>query len=306
MIYAMTLNPAIDYVVKTENFLVGELNRLYQEEMYFGGKGINVSRVLKEFGLDSVNLGYIAGFTGDAIKEGIEGRGLETDFVKLKNGNSRINVKVKSGSETELNGKGPKIRRKDKEELFNKLSRLKKGDILVMSGSIPAGLSDTIYEEIMASIKQKGVEFVVDASGNLLKNALKHNPLLIKPNKFELEQLFGQKVDTASETIACAKKLIEKGALNVLVSMGKDGAVFVNRENEAYKITAPKGEAINTVGAGDSTVAGFLAGYINGESVENILKIAIASGSATAFSEDLATKEEIDELFEKVKVEKVN
>lgn len=303
MIYTLTLNPAIDYVVKAEKFLTGALNRLDEEHMFVGGKGINVSRVLKELGVETVALGFVAGFTGNAIKEGVEKFGIPTDFVMLPDGNSRINVKIKSQTETEINGKGPMIRSEDRKALFEKLNMLEKGDVLVLSGSIAQGLDNKIYEEIMQSLEEKNIDILVDTTDECLLNSLKHKPFLIKPNKDELEQLFGCRIDTDAKTVLYAKELLKMGAKRVLVSLGKQGAICVDSDETVYKVSAAKGRLINSVGAGDSMVAGFLAGYLKTGDIKKALKIATAAGSATAFSNDLATKVEIVNLIDEIVVE---
>lgn len=305
MIYTLTLNPALDYVVKTEEFLPGELNRMESEQLFVGGKGINVSRVLKSLGVSSTAMGFVAGFTGKEIEESLVKEGISTDFVRLEKGNSRINIKIKSEQETELNGKGPKVDTAAKEKLFRRLERLKKGDILVMSGSNANGLSDDIYAEIMQSLERKDIDFVVDASGGLLKKSLCFKPWLIKPNKQELEQFFDCRIESTDQALIYAKRFLEYGAKNILLSLGKDGAVFVDSQEIAYKVAAPLGKVVNTVGAGDSMVAGFLAGHNLYENTEEILKLAAASGSATAFSGDLAKKEDIMHLFDKAMIEKI-
>ncbi len=305
MIYTLTLNPAIDYVVKTEELFVGSLNRMNDEHMFVGGKGINVSRVLKSLGVNSIALGFVAGFTGDKITDSIEKFGIRTNFVRLKDGNSRINVKIKSGVETELNAKGPKVSEEEKSELFQKLDTLVDEDIIVMSGSRAQGLSDDIYREIMQRLSKKNIKFVVDASGELLKNAFSMKPWLIKPNKYGLEELFECKIDTYPQVIEAAKKLCDLGVQNVLVSLGAEGAVFASRAGETYKVDAPCGRAINTVGAGDSMVAGFLAGYSLDQKFETALTLATAAGSATAFSDDLADPKTIMALVNEIKVKKL-
>lgn len=304
MIYTLTLNPAIDYVVKIDRLSLGELNRLNDEQIFIGGKGINVSRVLKNLGVDSIALGFVAGFTGDAVKNNLEGLGIKTDFVNLMNGNTRINVKVKTDVETELNGNGPFVCKEEEQKLFEKADNLENGDIVVMSGSNAFGLDCSIYSKLMQRLSGKNVKFVVDASGELLKNTFCFKPWLIKPNKQELEQFLGIKLNTPKAVEESAIKLCEMGAQNVLVSLGADGAIFVNK-NAKYKVTVPKGKARNTVGAGDSMVAGFLAGYTDNENLEKALRLAAATGSATAFSDDLAKKADVIALVDVVKVERI-
>lgn len=299
MIYTVTLNPAIDYVIKVDNFETGIVNRTKQENMFFGGKGINVSNVLKTLGEKSTALGFIAGFTGKAIKEGLEAKGLKTDFVEVA-GLSRINVKMKSDNETEINGMGPQIKDAQVQALLGKLDNLKDGDILVLSGSIPGSMPDDIYEKIMEYVKSKNVLIVVDATSNLLMNCLKHHPFLIKPNNHELAEIFNVEIKNKEDVVVYAKKLQTMGAKNVLVSMAGDGAVLVDQNNDVHITSAPKGEVKNSVGAGDSMVAGFIYGYIKTNDFKMALKQATATGSATAFSEDLASKEKIDELLKTI------
>lgn len=299
MIYTVTLNPAIDYVIKVDNFETGIVNRTKQENMFFGGKGINVSNVLKTLGEKSTALGFIAGFTGKAIKEGLEAKGLKTDFVEVA-GLSRINVKMKSDNETEINGMGPQIKDAQVQALLGKLDNLKDGDILVLSGSIPGSMPDDIYEKIMEYVKSKNVLIVVDATNNLLMKCLKHHPFLIKPNNHELAEIFNVEIKNKEDVVVYAKKLQTMGAKNVLVSMAGDGAVLVDQNNDVHITSAPKGEVKNSVGAGDSMVAGFIYGYIKTNDFKTALKQATATGSATAFSEDLASKEKIDELLKTI------
>ncbi len=305
MVYTLTLNPALDYVVKTEEFLPGELNRMQDEQLLVGGKGINVSRVLKTLGVSSTAMGFVAGFTGKEIEDELTKEGIKTDFVRLDRGNSRINIKIKAVQETELNGKGPKVDTSAKEQLFEKLDCLKKGDILVMSGSNANGLSDDIYAETMQSLGGRDIDFVVDASGELLKKSLCFKPWLIKPNKQELEQFFDCRIESTEQALIYAKRFLEYGVKNILLSLGKDGAIFVDSRENVYRITAPSGKAVNTVGAGDSMIAGFLAGCCLYENLEDRLRLAAAAGSATAFLDDLAEKESIMDLFDKVMVEKI-
>ena len=304
MIYTVTLNPAIDYVIKVDNFETGIVNRTKQENMFFGGKGINVSNVLKTLGEKSTALGFIAGFTGKAIKEGLEAKGLKTDFVEVA-GLSRINVKMKSDNETEINGMGPQIKDAQVQALLGKLDNLKDGDILVLSGSIPGSMPDDIYEKIMEYVKSKNVLIVVDATNNLLMNCLKHHPFLIKPNNHELAEMFNVELNSTEDVVFYARKLKEMGAQNVLISMGKDGALLVTENDEVFASSVAKGEVVNSVGAGDSMVAGFIAGYLKSNSYEEALRLGAASGGATAFSSDLATREFIDKLVDEIKIEKI-
>lgn len=296
MIYTVTFNPAIDYVIHMETMKIGATNRSRREELYFGGKGINVSIVLKELGIASVALGFIAGFTGEAIEQGLADMGITTDFVRLGKGNSRINVKVKAGEETELNCQGPDIDEKAIGALFEKLNALQDGDTIVLAGSIPASLPSDIYERILQHISGKNIRVVVDATKELLLNVLKYKPFLIKPNNHELGELFGVELKTEEEIEQYAGKLKTMGAQNVLVSMAGDGALLIDAEGELHRCGVCKGTVKNSVGAGDSMVAGFLAGAWNGD-YDYALKLGTAAGGATAFSDGLATKETMEELL---------
>ena len=262
MIYTVTFNPAIDYVVELVSFNIGEVNRTTREYMNLGGKGVNVSRVLTNLEIPNTALGFVAGFTGEALKTGLGEMGVKTDFIKLKEGNTRINVNIKGITETDINARGPEIPDNAIEELFNKLDNLKNGDILVLDGSIPASLPSDMYERIMSKLYGKGIKFVVDATKDLLLKSLKYEPFLIKPNNHELGEIFGIQLKNDDEIIYYARELKKKGAKNVLVSMAGDGAVLVDENNIAHKIGTPKGKVVNSVGAGDSMVAGFLAGYL--------------------------------------------
>ncbi len=295
MIYTVTLNPAIDYIATTTDFNLGELNYADSAQMTFGGKGLNVSAVLSTLDVPNIALGFIGGFTGDAIIKMAEDAGVKCDFIRLEGQNSRINVKIKSGEETELNGKGPVVSGTALNALYSKLGELKEGDILVLSGSVPNGISPTIYMDLMSRLP-KGVKTVVDASGQALKNALSCKPYLIKPNAHELGDIYGVKIEVKTDAVFYGRKLIDAGAENVLVSLGGGGAVLVTRD-EAYEMNAPEGEALNSVGAGDSMVAGFLTAIVNGEGLLDALRLGICAGSATAFSETLATKDEILKLL---------
>lgn len=300
MIYTVTFNPAVDYVVKTGQLIPGTVNRSGGEQIFFGGKGINVSIILKELGVCSNALGFVAGFTGQAIEDGIKKQGISTDFVHLKKGFSRINVKIKSHDETELNGQGPEIDNDAIDKLFRKLDMLESGDILVLAGSIPNTLPDDIYEKILVYLKDKEVKFVVDATKSLLLNVLKYKPFLIKPNNFELEEIFNVNLNSTDDIIFYARKLKEQGAQNVLVSRAEDGAVLIDEDNNVHIIDAPVGKVLNSVGAGDSMLAGFIAGFISQNSYEYALKLGTAAGSATAFSEGLAEGTLIKEILAKL------
>lgn len=296
MVYTVTFNPAIDYVVHTDEMQTGCVNRSQSEEIYFGGKGINVSFVLSELGITSKALGFVAGFTGKAIEEGVQNKGVETDFVHLDSGFSRINVKIKSKIETELNGQGPKISDKAISELYEKLGMLENGDTLVLAGSVPDTLPSDIYEKILASLSGKNIKTVVDATKDLLLNVLKYKPFLIKPNHHELGEIFGVSIKTKEDVIMYAKKLKEMGAVNVLVSMAEDGAVLVDETGTVHICGVCKGRVKNSVGAGDSMLAGFLAGFVEGD-YTYALRLGTAAGGATAFSDGLAQKEEIYRLL---------
>lgn len=303
MIYTITFNPAVDYVIHTDEVKLGATNRSNSEEIYFGGKGINVSIVLSELGIKSKALGFVAGFTGKAIEDDIKKKGIETDFVHLNEGNSRINVKIKSLTETEINGQGPKISDEAIEELFSKLNKLKDGDTIVLAGSIPSTLPSDIYEKILKMLSDKKIKAVVDATNDLLVNVLKYKPFLIKPNNHELEEIFGVKLDTTEQIAEYAKKLKEMGAKNVLVSMAGDGALLLDENGKTHICDVCKGKVTNSVGAGDSMVAGFIAGSINGD-YEYALKLGTATGGATAFSKGLAEKEKISQLLKQLDTDK--
>lgn len=306
MIYTVTLNPSIDYVVKLNNLSTGDINRSSEEYVYPGGKGINVSLILKELGYKSNALGFISGFTGQYIESILNERGLNSDFIKLENGFTRINVKIKSSEETEINGQGPNISSEKLDKLYEKIESLNEDDILVLAGSIPSTLDEKLYQNIMARIENKGIKVVVDATKNLLLNVLKYKPFLIKPNNIELEEMFNVKLETTEDIVLYANKLKEMGAKNVLVSMGKDGALLVTEDNKVLKSSVAKGEVKNSVGAGDSMVGGFIAGYLKNKSYEEALKLGAASGSATAFSYDLADSNFINELLEQINIEYIN
>lgn len=300
MIYTITFNPALDYIVRVDDFNLGSVNRTSYEEIYAGGKGINVSTVLNNLEVESVALGCIAGFTGDEIERRVKSKGVRADFIKLNNGMSRINVKLKSKEESEINGRGPYISKEELHELFSKLEAIKEGDFLVLAGSIPNTLPKNIYETIMERLNGKKVKFIVDATGELLLNVLKYKPFLIKPNHHELSDLFNIEIKDDEEIIYYAKKLQEMGAENVLISRASKGAIFIKSNGEVIKSVAPKGVVKNSVGAGDSMVAGFIAGYLKNKDLEEAFKMGVATGSASAFSEDLAKKEMIEKLLNEI------
>lgn len=299
MIYTITFNPAIDYVVHADKIKPGLVNRSKSEEFYFGGKGINVSLVLKELGLASKTLGFVAGFTGMAIEKGVSEEGIETDFVHLENGISRINIKIKAGNETEINCQGPEISAEDINKLFEKLDEIKDGDTIVLAGSIPGSLPSDIYEKILEYLSGKNVKTVVDATKELLLNVLKYKPFLVKPNNHELGEMFGVTLTTIEEIEEYAGKLKKLGARNVLVSMAGDGAFLLDENGKSHICGVCKGEVVNSVGAGDSMVAGFIAGSQDGD-YEYALKLGTAAGGATTFSDGLARREDIDRLLEQI------
>ena len=299
MVYTVTFNPAIDYVIHIGKIIQGATNRSDEEEMYFGGKGINVSIVLKELGIQSKALGFVAGFTGEAIEKGLADMGINTDFVRLKKGNSRINVKIKSEEETEINAQGPDIDENAVEELFHKLESLKDGDSLILAGSIPSSLQADIYERIIEKIQGKNVRVAVDAEKNLLMNVLKYSPFLVKPNKHELSEMFEVEIETDEDVEKYARKLQKMGAVNVLISMAGEGAMLIDEYGKKHRCGVCRGIVRNSVGAGDSMVAGFMAGTINGD-YEYALKLGTAAGGATAFSDGLATHDKIMELVKQI------
>ena len=298
MIYTVTFNPAIDYVLRVGDTLqVGGLNRTTAEDFQFGGKGINVSGVLRTLGQDSVAMGFVAGFTGDALEQGLQQQGLQTDLIHVRQGMTRINVKIKGTQETEINGMGPVITAQDMDKLYEKLDKLQHADILILSGSIPGCLPQDTYEKILARLQNKQLQVVVDATRELLVNVLKYKPFLIKPNNHELGEIFGQTPVTDTEILDCARKLQQMGAKNVLVSMAGDGAMLLDETGCSYRINCPEGTVVNSVGAGDSMVAGFIAGFLQTSNYHHALKLGTAAGSATAFSLGLADKERIEQLL---------
>lgn len=299
MIYTVTFNPAIDYVVHVEDMRTGDINRLTSEEIYFGGKGINVSLVLGELGIPSRVLGFVAGFTGRALEEGLSQSGLETDFVHLEKGNTRINVKIKSGQETDLNGQGPEIDEKSLAQLYRKLDKIQDDDVLVLAGSIPGSLPADIYEDILAYMSHKKIRTVVDAAGDLLVNVLRYRPFLVKPNHHELGEIFGKELSSMDEIVNYARKLKDMGAVNVLISMAQNGAVLVDEYGEVRRCGVCRGTLVNSVGAGDSMVAGFIAGLAEGD-YGYALKMGTAAGGATAFSKGLAKRDDIFELLKQL------
>ena len=297
MIYTVTFNPALDYVVWMDQLCPGQINRTASEEIQCGGKGINVSTVLTALGVENIALGFLAGFTGRALEEGLRSQGIRTDFIWLPEGLTRINVKVKGGAETEINGQGPAVGPVALRALQDKLNRLEAGDFLVISGSVPAALSHDVYEQILARLEDRGIQFVVDTTRDLLCSALPYHPFLIKPNSLELGELFGRTLENDEDIRACAMELQAKGARNVLVSMAGNGSLLLDERGGCHRLGVPKGTVRNSVGAGDSMVAGFLAGWLETGDYAYAQRLGAAAGSATAFSEGLATKEQVMALL---------
>lgn len=305
MIYTVTFNPSLDYVISVENFETGKINRTSSEAMFAGGKGINVSIVLKELGVDSIALGFVSGFTGVELQRRLQDQGINTDFIEVKDGLTRINMKVRSDvliepesdgywhQETEINGQGPIVSEEELAQLIEKISCMTEEDILILSGSVCRGVTQNIYADIVKVCKGKGIRVVVDASSVLLWNTLEYQPFLIKPNQHELGDIFNREITTQEEIIFYGKELQNRGARNVLISAGADGAVLIAEDGKVYEMKAPRGSVVNSVGAGDSMVAGFLAGYMETGDYEKALKLGVYAGSATAFSEGLARKEDI-------------
>ncbi len=300
MIYTITFNPALDYIMTVPRCVEGAVNRTEREKIMAGGKGINVSVALNNMGVENTALGFVSGFTGEEIENILNKMGCRTDFIYLDKGFSRINVKIKSEKETEINGQGPDISSDAVKALYEKLDNLSDGDMLVLAGSVPNTLPDSVYCEIMRRLERKNLNITVDAARDLLVNVLKYKPFLIKPNNHELGEIFGVELKTRSEVIPYAKKLREMGARNVLVSMAGEGAVFAGENGEVYESEAPKGKLVNSTGAGDSMVAGFLAGYIEKKDFHHAMKMGLAAGSASAFSEELATMEEIQKIYKTI------
>ena len=298
MIYTVTFNPSLDYIVRVDGFKPGIINRTTYENILPGGKGINVSIVLSNLGHKSVALGFMAGFTGDDIEELMKGFGCGVDLIRVREGFSRINVKLKSGEETEINGQGPLITAEDIEKLYEKLDSLVSGDILVISGSVPGSLPRDVYERITQRLEGKGVRIVVDAEKDLLIGTLRCRPWLVKPNERELGEIYGVTLRTQEEVIPYAKRLLEDGARNVLISMAGEGAVFISENGEVFRSPAPKGVLVTSVGAGDSMVAGFISGYLETGDYREAFRMGIAAGSASAFSPNLATRPETEALLQ--------
>ena len=297
MIYTITLNPSLDYFVTVEHLEVGRTNRAASEQIWTGGKGLNVSVMLKNLGIDNTALGFTAGFVGKEIIRRIKERGIQNGLIWIEEGNSRINVKIKNMEGTEINGVGPDIPQKELDRLLAYMSRLEKGDFLVLAGSIPSGVPNNIYEQLIAATSGKGVEVIVDAAGSLLMQVLPYHPFLIKPNHHELGDLFGVEIQKRSEVIPYAKELQKKGARNVLVSMAGKGALLLSEDGRVFEMDAPKGELKNAVGAGDSMVAGFLTGWLEKKDYEFAFRMSVCAGSASAFSEEMATRTEVEALL---------
>lgn len=297
MIYTVTFNPSLDYIVTVDDFKPGQVNRTTEEVIYPGGKGINVSIVLRNLGFDNTALGFLAGFTGTEIEHMLKKQGINAEFIHIGEGISRINMKLRSNEESEINGQGPAISISDIQNLYKKLDELKDDDVLVLAGSIPSTMPESIYMDIMKHLQKRKIKIVVDATNDLLMNVMQYHPFLVKPNNHELGEIFGVELQKKEDVIPYAKKLQERGAKNVLVSMAGEGAVLVTEQNEVFQSEAPKGTVINSVGAGDSMVAGFLAGFLKTGDYSVAFKMGIATGSASAFSEKLATKGEVEQIL---------
>jgi len=297
VIYTITFNPSLDYIASCEDFRLGETNRVSKEIIFPGGKGINVSIVLSNFKVDTTALGFLAGFTGEEIKKLIVEKGIRNEMIPISKGFSRINVKLRSKVESELNGMGPVIDDEAIAKLYEKLDQLTGEDILCLAGSIPSSMPSTMYSDIMKHLQGRGIRIVVDATKDLLMNVLEYKPFLIKPNNHEIGELFGVKLTKREEVVPYAKKLQEKGAVNVLVSMAGEGAVLVDENGDVHMSEAPKGTVVNSVGAGDSMVAGFIYGYLKHTDYNEAFRFGLATGSASAFKEELATLEDVEKLY---------
>lgn len=297
MVYTVTFNPAMDYVMQVKNMNEKDINRSEEETMFYGGKGINVSSVLTQLDIENTATGFLAGFTGSELERMLRTDNINTDFVHLKTGFTRINVKIKSEKELDINAHGPDISEQDIDEFLNKLKKIKSGDYLVLAGSVPPSLSDDIYEKILEHFTDKDINVVVDTTGNLLKNILKYKPFLIKPNHHELGEIFSVDINSTQDVIRYAKKLQEMGAKNVLVSRAKDGATLIDENGNVISVTNAPGKIVSSVGCGDSMVAGFIAGYIESKDYEKALRLGAVCANATAFSSSIAKKKEIDNMF---------
>ena len=300
MIYTVTFNPSLDYTIRIKNFEVGTLNRTNYEEIRVGGKGVNVSIVLTSLGVENIALGFIAGFTGDQIESGMQQLGCKTEFIRLPQGFSRINIKLQDETETEMNGMGPAVSISECERFMMNIKRLKPGDTLVLSGSIPSSMPQDMYEQILDAVDTDKIRVVVDTSSNLLRRTLAYHPFLIKPNLIELGELFGRSLIDYDDIVGCAKHLQEEGARNVLVSMGSAGAILVTDEGQVFSAPAPSGDLVDSIGAGDAMVAGFLAGYLERNSMVDGFAKGLAAGSATAYTQGLATREEISAIAQRM------
>ena len=297
MIYTVTFNPSLDYILSVKDFQMGRTNRTRQEQLLPGGKGINVSTVLTNLGIENTALGFTAGFSGEEIRRRVEALGVRSDFIPLEEGYSRINVKLKDFDGTEINGRGPDIPGEQLERLLDQLNQLAEGDGLVLAGSIPESLPDSIYRDILERLKGRDILTAVDATGELLVKVLPYRPFLVKPNNHELGEIFGKKLSRREDVAPCARKLQEMGARNVLVSMAGEGAVLLDEEGAVHALPAPEGKLVNAVGAGDSMVAGFLAGWLQKKDYEHAFRMGIAAGSASAFSENLAEKQDVERVY---------
>lgn len=302
MVYTVTLNPALDYVMQVKKLRFDDINRAYFEDLHYGGKGINVSVVLKRLGVENKAMGFVAGFTGKRLEEMLKDEGIDCSFLHLKKGDTRINVKIKSETELDINARGPQIEEEDIEKLISSLDIIKSGDCLVLAGSIPENLPSDIYERMLSRLEGKGINFVVDTTGDLLLSALKYKPFLIKPNHHELGDLFGVKADSDEKIVFYSKKLQEMGARNVLVSRGSKGATLTCESGKVLNIGIARGKIVNTVGSGDSMVAGFIAGYLENGDYKHALRLGAACGNATAFCEALAEAKDIQSAYQKLKI----
>lgn len=304
MIYTLTLNPSIDYIVEVDDLQLGGLNRMKRDLKHPGGKGINVSRVLKRLGADTTAMGFLGGFTGDFIEAALQKEGIPADFVRIRGGETRINIKLKHGEETEINGGGPPITAEEANALVEKLSILREGDLVILAGSLPSTLPGDFYEQLIRMCQKQGAEFVIDTTGEPLRRALAYHPLLVKPNHHELAELFGVVIETREQLIAYGRKLLEEGAQHVLISMAGEGALLISGD-EVYHANVPPGKVRNSVGAGDSMIAGFTGMLALGGDLMEAFRAGVASGSATAFSDDLAERGLIEELRTQVSIEKI-
>lgn len=300
MIYTLTVNPSLDYVTFVHDLTLGEINRSKSEQIFPGGKGINVSIVLKNLGFENKALGFIAGFTGEQVQKYLNELGCISDFIKVKKGITRVNIKIKSNHITEINGQGPYITQNEMDELYKKLDKVTNEDILVLAGNIPNSMPKSLYADIVKRYASKNLKIIVDATGNSLVNVLKYHPFLIKPNKSELEEIFNVTLESMDDITNYGKKLQKMGAQNVLISLAEKGAVLITKDKDVYYSEAPKGKLVNSVGSGDSMVAGFMAGFLETGNYEYALKMGTCAGSASAFSENLATREKVDHLMKKI------